>query len=76
MDATELRLEFDKQLKDADAKIAEAEKNLQGLKEYKLKLQGGMETLELLNPKTEETQGGVTEPSTDPQPPEPPTTES
>ena len=76
MDATELRLEFDKQLKDADAKIAEAEKNLQGLREYKLKLQGGLETLELLNPKTEETQGGVTEPSTDPQPPEPPTTES
>ena len=76
MDATELRLEFGKQLKDADAKIAEAEKNLQGLREYKLKLQGGLETLELLNPKTEETQGGVTEPSTDPQPPEPPTTES
>ena len=76
MEAADLKLEFDKQLKDADAKIAEAEKNLQGLKEYKLKLQGGMETLELLNPKTEETQGGVTEPSTDPQPPEPPTTES
>ena len=46
MDATELKVEFDKQLKDADAKIAEAERNLQGLKEYKLKLQGGMETLE------------------------------
>ena len=75
MDATELRLEFDKQLKDADAKIAEAEKNLQGLKEYKLKLQGGMETLELLSPKTEE-QGGAPEQSTDPQPPEPPSTES
>ena len=76
MEASDLKLEFDKQLKDADAKIAEAEKNLQSLKEYKLKLQGGMETLELLNPKTEETQGGVPEPSTDPQPPEPPSTES
>ena len=76
MEASDLKIEFDKQLKDADAKIAEAEKNLQGLREYKLKLQGGLETLELLNPKTEETQGGVTEPSTDPQPPEPPTTES
>jgi len=76
MDATELKVEFDKQLKDADAKIAEAENNLRGLKEYKLKLQGGMETLELLNPKTEETQGGVPEQSTDPQPPEPPSTES
>ena len=76
MDATELKVEFDKQLKDADAKIAEAERNLQGLKEYKLKLQGGMETLELLAPKTEETQGGVPEPSSVPQPPEPPLTES
>ena len=75
MEASDLKIEFDKQLKDADAKIAEAEKNLQGLKEYKLKLQGGMETLELLSPKTEE-QGGVPEPSTDPQPPEPPSTES
>ena len=64
MDATELKVEFDKQLKDADAKIAEAERNLQGLKEYKLKLQGGMETLDLLAPKTEEqveTQGGPPE---------------
>ncbi len=64
MDATELKVEFDKQLKDADAKIAEAERNLQSLKEYKLKLQGGMETLDLLAPKTEEqveTQGGPPE---------------
>ena len=75
MDATELKVEFDKQLKDADAKIAEAERNLQGLKEYKLKLQGGMETLELLAPKTAETQGGVPEPSTVP-PEEAPSTES
>ena len=76
MDAAELKLEFEKQVKDADAKIVEAEKNLVQLKEYKTKLLGGLETLELLNPKTEETQGGVPEPSTDPQPPEPPTTES
>ena len=76
MDATDLKLEFEKQVKDADAKIAEAEKNLVQLKEYKTKLLGGLETLELLNPKTEETQGGVPEPSTDPQPPEPPSTES
>ena len=76
MEAPDLKLEFQKQVKDADGKIAEAEKNLAQLKEYKLKLVGGLETLELLNPKTEETQGGVTEPSTDPQPPEPPSTES
>ena len=76
MDATELKVEFDKQLKDADAKIAEAERNLQGLKEYKLKLQGGMETLDLLAPKTEEqveTQGGPPESTT---PPTESTTES
>ena len=73
MDAADLKVEFDKQVKDADVKIAEAEKNLTQLKEYKTKLLGGLETLELLNPKTE---GGATEPSTDPQPPEPPSTES
>lgn len=64
MDPASLKLEFEKQVKDADAKIVEAERNLQGLKEYKLKLQGGMETLDLLAPKTEEqveTQGGPPE---------------
>ena len=75
MDPATLRIEFDKQVKDADAKIVEAEKNLLQLKEYKTKLLGGLETLELLNPKTEE-QGGVPEPSTDPQPSETPSTES
>ena len=76
MDPATLKIEFEKQLKDADAKLVEAEKNLAQIKEYKTKLLGGMETLELLAPKTEETQGGVPEPSTDPQPPEPPLTES
>ena len=76
MDAADLKIEFQKQVKDADVKIADAEKNLVQLKEYKTKLLGGLETLELLNPKTEKTQGGVPEPSTDPQPPEPPSTES
>ena len=68
MDAADLKVEFDKQVKDADVKIAEAEKNLVQLKEYKTKLLGGLETLELLNPKTE-GQGGVPEPSTVPQTP-------
>ena len=66
MDAADLKVEFDKQVKDAEVKIAEAEKNLAQLKEYKTKLIGGLETLQLLNPKTEETQGGVPEPSTVP----------
>ena len=71
MEAADLKLEFDKQLKDADAKIVEAEQNLAKLREYKTKLLGGLETLELLNPKTEETQDGPPEPTTPPS--EPPT---
>ena len=66
MDPANLKIEFEKQVKDAEAKIVEAEKQLVQLKEYKTKLLGGLETLELLNPKTEETQGGVPEPSTVP----------
>ena len=75
MEAADLKLEFEKQVKDADGKIADAEKQLAQLKEYKVKLLGGLETIELLNPKTEE-QGGVPEQSTDPQPSETPSTES
>ena len=72
MDAPDLKLEFQKQLKDAEAKIVEAEKNLKQLNEYKTKLLGGLETLALLLPKPEETQDGVPEPS---QPPTESTTE-
>ena len=71
MDAADLKLEFTKQVKDADEKLAAVEKQLTQLKEYKLKLLGGLETLELLAPKTEE-QGGVPDLSTvPPVPPEP-----
>ena len=66
MDAATLKTEFDKQLKDAEAKIAEAEKSLKSLNEYKIKLLGGLETLQLLSPKTEETEGEVLEPPTSP----------
>ena len=52
MDPASLKVEFDKQLKDAEAKIVEAEKNLKQLNEYKTKLLGGLETLELLSPKS------------------------
>ena len=65
MEAPDLKIEFQKQLKDAEAKIAEAEKNLKSLNEYKIKLLGGLETLELLNPKSE-GKDGVPEPSTVP----------
>ena len=53
MDPTSLRAEFEKQIKDADSKISAAEKQLKMLQDYKMKIMGGLETLELLNPKTE-----------------------
>ena len=62
MDPASLKIEFDKQLKDAEAKIVEAEKNLKQLNEYKTKLLGGLETLDLLIPKSE-GKDGVPEPS-------------
>ena len=62
MEASTLKLEFHKQLKDAEAKITEAEKNLKQLNEYKTKLVGGLETLDLLLPK-EGGKDGVQEPS-------------
>jgi len=67
MDPSSLRLEFEKQVKDCDVKIAQTEEQLTKLKEYKIKLQGGLETLELLSPKTEEqveTQDGLPGPTT------------
>ena len=70
MDPSSLKIEFEKQIKDADLKIATAEKQLAQLNEYKTKLLGGLETIELLNPTA------PTEPETQDVPsaaPEPPT---
>lgn len=53
MDTEQLRANFEEQLATTDKQIAELESNLAKAKEYKLKLQGGMETLELLSPKEE-----------------------
>ena len=66
MDPSSLKVEFEKQIKDADLKIATAEKQLAQLNEYKTKLLGGLETIELLNP-TE-----ATAPETQDAPPAPP----
>ena len=55
MDTAELRKNFDDQLASTDKQIAELEANLAKAREYKLKLVGGLETLDLLNPKEEET---------------------
>ena len=54
MDTEQLRKNFEEQLVSADRQIAELETNLAKAKEYKLKLQGGLETLDLLNPPKEE----------------------
>ena len=54
MDTAELRKNFEEQLASTDKQIAELESNLAKAKEYKLKLSGGLETLDLLNPPEEE----------------------
>ncbi len=64
MDPSSLRVEFEKQIKDADSKIQAAENNLKQLVEYKTKLVGGIETLDLLDSQKE--------PPTPSVPPEPP----
>ena len=48
MDPATLKSEFEGQLKDAETKIAAAEEQLAKLKEYKIKLVGSLETLDLL----------------------------
>lgn len=52
MDTSSLRAEFEGQLKELDLKISGAEDNLAKLREYKLKLTGGLETLDLLESKS------------------------
>lgn len=55
MDTTELRKNFEEQIATTDKQIVELESNLSKAKEYKLKLQGGLETLDLIDPKEEES---------------------
>lgn len=48
MDTEQLKKNFEEQLVQAEKQIAELESNLEKAREYKLKLQGGLETLVLL----------------------------
>jgi hypothetical protein len=48
MDPTVLRKNFEEQIATTVKQITELEENLQKAKEYKIKLQGGLETLGLL----------------------------
>ena len=53
MDPTALKKNFEEQIATTDKQIAELEENLTKAKEYKLKLQGGLETLTLLEEEPE-----------------------
>ena len=55
MDPTALKKNFEEQIATTEKQIAELEKNLVKAKEYKIKLEGGLETLNLLEEKPAET---------------------
>jgi hypothetical protein len=53
MDTSGLKENFQNQLKEIDEKIAQIQGELSKAQEYKLKLQGGLETLELIEQSNE-----------------------
>ena len=53
MDSATLKKNFEEQIASTEKQITELETNLAKAKEYKLKLLGGLETLDLLNPPEE-----------------------
>ena len=55
MDPTQLKKNFEEQIATTVKQIGELETNLTKAKEYKIKLEGGLETLKLLEEKPEET---------------------
>ena len=62
MDSAQLKKNFEEQLAATDKQIAELETNLAKAREYKLKLEGGLETLGLLEePAAEEAPVEVAE---------------
>ena len=61
MDTETLKKNFDEQLATTEKQISDLEESLAKAKEYKLKLQGGLETLALLNPPEEEATEAPTE---------------
>jgi hypothetical protein len=54
MDSAALKKNFEEQIATTVKQIAELEENLQKAKEYKIKLQGGLETLGLLEDNSDE----------------------
>ena len=55
MDPAALRKNFEEQIANTVKQIGELEANLSKAKEYQIKLDGGLETLNLLEDKPEET---------------------
>ena len=53
MDSTQLKANFEEQIATTEKQIRELEENLIKAKEYKIKLQGGLETLGLLEEQSE-----------------------
>lgn len=60
MNADTLKTNFNNQLKETEGQIAKLKGELEKLEEYKLKLQGGLETLELLSSQEEGEEGEAT----------------
>lgn len=54
MDPAALKQNFEEQIAETEKQIGELEKNLAKAREYKIKLQGGLETLGLLQETPEE----------------------
>ena len=65
MDPTQLQKNFEEQIATTVKQIGELEANLVKAKEYKIKLEGGLETLKLLEEKPEETAPPQTETPTE-----------
>lgn len=63
MDPVTLKKNFEEQIAKTDTQIRELEENLVKAKEYKIKLQGGLETINLLEEKPEETDAPAPETS-------------
>lgn len=61
MNAETLRTNFNNQLKETEGQIAKLKGELEKLEEYKLKLQGGLETLELLAAQESEEEASTAE---------------
>jgi len=61
MNTDTLRTNFNNQLKETEGQIAKLKSELEKLEEYKLKLQGGLETLDLLSSQESEEEAPTAE---------------